>query len=166
MDVSIHKVFLVGLPGCGKSTLGKDIAAKLDFVFIDLDDVIEELAGAKIPAIFTKFGEARFREIERNALEDVIARKGQHVVATGGGAPAFFDNMELMNRKGLTVYINVPVDELVRRIQKDTNIRPLMASNEEEQIREKLQTLNSAREKFYKMAQKEIGPDDETIGLL
>ena len=96
------RIFLTGFMGSGKSYTGRRLSEALGIPFIDLDHWIEDQEGQSIQAIFEKSGEAAFRQIEREALHQMIAYE-QAVIACGGGAPCFFDNMEWMNRHGITV---------------------------------------------------------------
>ncbi|GET30012.1 shikimate kinase [Prolixibacter sp. SD074] len=119
--------------GCGKSTLGRKLARRLNLCFIDLDKYIEERNFRTIPAIFSEEGEEGFREREKKALEE-IADFENLVVATGGGAPCFFGNMDLMNRTGVTLYIAPPVEILVERLLKSKNERPLIKGKSREEL--------------------------------
>ncbi|MDP9343673.1 MAG: shikimate kinase [Actinomycetota bacterium] len=108
-------VYLVGMPGSGKSTAGRALAQMLGLPFVDLDDEIERAAGCSIPEIFQEQGEPRFRELEREALER--AASGPHcVVACGGGVPLREDNRVLMRSTGTVVALDVPVKRLWTRV--------------------------------------------------
>jgi shikimate kinase len=144
------RIFLVGLPGAGKSTVGKYIAAELGYTFIDLDERIETIAGQTIHDIFEQEGEERFREYERDALRAITDEKV--VVATGGGAPCFHGNMDWMNAYGLTVFLNPPLDIILARIAHETH-RPLLKGDS----KEKMEELMEKREKFYKKSRMESG---------
>ncbi|MDO9615659.1 MAG: shikimate kinase, partial [Bacteroidota bacterium] len=93
------RIYLIGYMGCGKTTLGRKLAAELSLTFIDLDTFLEEKYFRTIPQIFQEEGEAGFRKKEQNVLHEVSAFDDV-IVATGGGAPCFFDNMEVMNNTG------------------------------------------------------------------
>ena len=86
------RIYLIGLPGSGKTTLGKQVAKALNLTFIDMDEKIEQTEGKSISEIFSKEGEAYFRDIERAMLHQV-AQEENCIISTGGGAPCFFDNM-------------------------------------------------------------------------
>ncbi len=111
--------------GCGKSTIGRKVADLLEISFIDLDKYIEERYFKTVPAIFTEEGESAFREKERAALIEV-SQFEDVVVGTGGGAPCFFDNMDLMNSNGITVYISPDTEVLACRLIKSKTERPLI----------------------------------------
>lgn len=113
------KIFLVGMPGSGKSSVGKLLAESLRIPFIDLDTIIEKEAGRAIREIFSTQGEARFRELERDALLKVISEKDRFIVATGGGAPCFFDNLEHMKKNGKVVFLDLPMSTIAQRLQNE-----------------------------------------------
>jgi shikimate kinase len=137
--------------GCGKSTLGRKLARRLNLCFIDLDKYIEERNFRTIPAIFSEEGEEGFREREKKALEE-IADFENLVVATGGGAPCFFGNMDLMNRTGVTLYIAPPVEILVERLLKSKNERPLIKGKSREELIRFIDENLQKRAPFYEKA--------------
>lgn len=146
------KIYLIGLPGSGKSTLGKKLAGELNSPFIDLDNVIEQESGMTVAAIFSKHGEAYFRNLEAVALRQQ-SKSAAFVMACGGGTPCFHDNMEFMNASGRTVFLNVPVAEIVRRLGTSESLtRPLLVSEKPEQLEEKLIMLLKNRNSFYREA--------------
>ena len=100
----IMKIFLIGLPGSGKSTIGKSLALELSYPFIDLDLDIEKAEGRTIKQIFKQMHEGYFRQLESKALKKYCQSQDSFVMATGGGAPCFFDNMEQINQAGKSVF--------------------------------------------------------------
>ncbi|PIF03266.1 MAG: shikimate kinase, partial [Draconibacterium sp.] len=108
------RIYLIGYMGCGKSTLGKKLAQKLEMQFIDMDCFIEERNYKSIAQIFEGYGEETFRKKEQKALKE-LSEFTNVVIATGGGAPVFFDNIEVMNQTGITIFIDVTTEELVKR---------------------------------------------------
>ena len=110
--------------GAGKSTIGKQLANRLSYTFIDTDHYIEEKTGADIPWIFDIEGEAGFRERETNALADIVSQQGV-VIATGGGIVIKEENRNLMLNAGTIVYLTASIDQLVERTFKDKK-RPLL----------------------------------------
>jgi shikimate kinase len=119
------RIYLVGYMGSGKSTLGRHLARHAGLHFIDLDKYIEERNCRSVPQIFALEGEENFRKKERKALEEV-SEFDNVVVATGGGAPCFFDNMELMNRTGVTIYLDIHPEILAKRLVTSKTERPLI----------------------------------------
>lgn len=143
---------LVGLPGSGKTTLGRQLAAHFNRPFLDLDHAIEARTGRSVRVIFAEDGEAAFRVEEAAALRAALAAGGPPLVlATGGGTPCFHDNMALLNRAGLTLWLDVPVAELAARMApEEVAKRPLIAAagGAEAWLRETL----AARKRFYALA--------------
>ncbi|MDQ2792412.1 MAG: shikimate kinase [Bacteroidota bacterium] len=121
---------LVGLPGAGKTTLGRQLAAHFNRPFLDLDLAIEARTGHGVREIFAQEGEAAFRELEAAVLRAALAAGGPPLVlATGGGTPCFHDNMRLLNQAGPTLWLDVPVAELAARLSAaEVAKRPLMAA--------------------------------------
>lgn len=113
--MSAGHVYLVGMPGSGKSSAGRALAETLGLPFVDLDGEIERAAGSSTAEIFRDHGEPRFRELERAALERAAAGPPS-VVACGGGVPLREDNRELMRSTGAVVALDVPVKRLWARV--------------------------------------------------
>jgi len=127
------RIYLVGYMGCGKSTIGRKMADILGICFVDLDKYIEERYFKTVPVIFAEEGEKGFREKERNSLLEV-SQFEDIVIGTGGGAPCFFDNMEVMNNSGITVYIAPDTDTLATRLLKSKNERPLIVGKSHDEL--------------------------------
>lgn len=146
-------IFLIGMMGSGKTTLGRQLAEELGYTFLDLDACIEQQAGQSVTDIFAQQGQERFRELERQALEEVAAKYSAAVVATGGGTPCFFDNMAYMNRHGETVFLNTPISEITTRLLA-TNLatRPLLSGKSEAEIKAFLTQTFAQRQRFYSQA--------------
>ena len=142
------RIYLVGYMGCGKSTIGRKVADMLEITFIDLDKYIEERYFKTVPAIFAEEGEKRFREKERVSLHEV-SQFEDIVVGTGGGAPCFFDNMEVMNKNGVTVYIAPDTIVLANRLLKSRTIRPLIVGKSREELISFINDALQKRAPFY-----------------
>src|SRR6188768_135637 len=97
-------IFLIGLPGSGKTTLGKQLAERLGYAFVDTDEEIVKREGRSIPDIFTQDGEDKFRLMEKEVLEELVG-KTNTVVSTGGGLPCFHQNMFMIRNKGMAIYL-------------------------------------------------------------
>ncbi len=108
-------VFLIGYMGCGKTTLGEVLARQMQCRFIDLDEYIEAWQAMSIVSIFDEMGEARFRELETEALQEVAAMTDV-IVGCGGGTPCHGGNMELMNRAGTTVWLTTSPERITARL--------------------------------------------------
>ena len=122
-------IFLIGLPGSGKSTFGKSLASALNLNHVDLDQLIESKNNKSINALFEIHGEAYFREIERNALQELLDKSSTDILSCGGGTPCFYDNMSRMNAAGLTVFLDIPVATIVKRVATNHD-RPLLKKQE------------------------------------
>ena len=120
-----NRIFLVGFMASGKSRIGKLLANKLQYQFIDTDNYIEAKMQQTVPQIFEEKGEAFFREQERVSLQELLLEE-KVVISTGGGMACHFDNMEQMNGKGLTVFLEVPPPIIVSRLLQAKNTRPLV----------------------------------------
>ena len=117
------KIYLIGMPGCGKSTLGTKLAEKLNYEFIDMDNYIEKKACMFIDEIFEAYGEAYFRELETNTLKEFMDLDNV-IISTGGGIIKNKKHKEIMN--GLCIYLDVPLDVLEQRLNNSDTIRPLL----------------------------------------
>jgi shikimate kinase len=141
------KIFLVGFMGCGKSTKAKQLANLLDCSVIDIDAVIVEEQGMSINDYFAAHGEDAFRALEQNVL-NTYRYPDTCVVATGGGLPCFFDNMEWMNENGITVYLEMTPPQLVSRLGKREK-RPLIKDMDDEQLLVFITNKLAERNPFY-----------------
>lgn len=158
------KIFLVGYMGCGKSTKAKQLAAKLECPVIDLDAVIVETQGKTIAEYFAVHGEAGFRELERSTLK-TYDYPATCVVATGGGLPCFYDNMEWMNANGKTVYLKMEPAALVSRLHNRQK-RPLIAHLDDEQLLTFIEEKLAERSPFYEQAQIIVNAFDLDVDAL
>ena len=145
------KLFLIGYMGAGKTTVGRLMAKKLNCPFIDVDCFIENRYHKTVSKIFEEKGEAGFREIEHRALQEISSYENV-VVSTGGGLPCFFDNMDLMNQTGITIYLKDNIDELTNRLICNKQNRPLIKGKNPEELQEFIETTLEKREPFYNKA--------------
>ena len=118
-------IALVGLPGSGKSTLGRQLARRLGVDFLDSDHVIEERIGCPIRTFFEREGEERFRELEQATIDELTAGSTPAVLATGGGAVLRASNRQHLRERGQVVYLHTLPDDIYRRLRHDTT-RPLL----------------------------------------
>jgi shikimate kinase len=148
-------IFLVGFMGSGKSTIGKLLAQQLKMNFSDLDHIIEDNEKKKVSDIFKDMGEPKFRELEKEFIKKISAKDNQ-VVALGGGAPCFHNNMEYINKKGLSVYLKMSVeaikDRLLQLSPQAIASRPLIANKSENELSEFIQATLGKREIYYNKA--------------
>lgn len=148
-------VFLIGYMGCGKTTLGEPLAHMLGWRFVDLDLYIEEKVGMTAKEIFMACGEAHFRKLEREALEEVAASADNTIVACGGGTPLQEGNMELMNSLGTTVWLRTSVERITSRLvlPDQRSKRPLLNDMSDSEIMASVAQGLEARTPFYEQAQ-------------
>lgn len=139
-----NNIVLIGMPGSGKSTVGKTLAEALKFEFVDLDLFIENASGMKISEIFKNFGEAHFRNLETETIK-ALQTKDAFVLSTGGGAVLNPVNVENLSKLGKIYYLNASVDVIYDRIKED-NTRPLL---QKEDPKSALANLYEARNKIY-----------------
>ena len=149
------RIYLIGYMGCGKSTLGRKLSTHLNLQFVDMDHYIEERNYKTIPQIFAEEGEAEFRKKERKALEE-LSEFHDIVIATGGGAPCFFDNVELMNKTGKTIFLNIDPKILADRLLKSKTERPLIKGKSREELVAFIDRTLKKRNEFYKKAEFQI----------
>jgi shikimate kinase len=162
-DYSMKNIFLIGLPSSGKSTLGKKLARLLNYRFVDMDKLIEKDQGMTVHDIFTQKGEDYFRIIESRILRATLENR-KVVIATGGGAPCFFDNMDFIKKSGISIFLDVHHAELARRIQNHgKDDRPLLsgASSLEAELEKKYQQ----RLPYYSQADFTISGDSDATKL-
>lgn len=151
MQPETMKIFLIGMPGSGKTTLGKQLAEKFSFEFVDLDHEIEKEAGKSVTEIFSQEGEDAFRRLESALLNQWASSQKSFVMATGGGAPIFLQGIDTINRNGISVFLDVSIDEILRRLS-ELNDRPLLQASDELEKKNKLSVLRQKRLPIYQKA--------------
>lgn len=151
--------------GCGKSTLGRRLSEFMDLQFIDMDHYIEMRNHKTIPQIFAEEGESEFRKKERKALDE-LSEFTDTVIATGGGAPCFFDNIDVMNKTGKTIYLNINPAILAERLLKSKTERPLIKGKSKEELIAFIDDTLKKRNQFYKQAKYEITQPDIDLQLV
>jgi shikimate kinase len=156
--VKADKVYLVGFMGAGKTTLARALGKRLDWRVEDVDERIEAREGRTIASIFAREGEAYFRAVERAVLVDLVPLR-HLVVATGGGTFVVPDNRAAINRDGLSVWLDVPLAEVIDRLPADGR-RPLAAD------REQFARLYAARRVAYQQAHLRLDASGARVGDL
>ncbi|MFN5664766.1 MAG: shikimate kinase [Bacteroidota bacterium] len=148
-------IYLIGMPGAGKSSVGKKLAKVLDYTFIDLDARIEGQEKLTLSEIFASKGEAYFREAEHQCLLQTEHEQSA-LIATGGGTPCYFNQLEWMNEHGLTIYLEAAPQLLTDRIVSGESKRPLFDGKNPEEILPFIMQLLEARKNCYEQAKLKI----------
>jgi shikimate kinase len=156
---SMSKFFLIGYMGSGKTTYGKLLAKSLDLSFVDLDVLMESQSQKTIAQIFDEIGEDGFRKLERDVLRKTEDMQNV-IVATGGGTPCYFDNMEYMNAQGETIYLRTSVRELRDRLKMSKSKRPLIAGKSLRELEEYIAGHLEKRECHYLKSKYILDTDD------
>ncbi len=151
--------------GSGKSTTGRKIASSLRWSFIDIDRLIEEHNGLSVAELFAQRGEQYFREAEKKALITASARS-RTVVACGGGTPCSAENIGIMKETGVILYLKLPVDILVSRLEKSKTVRPLLMKNGETDLAARVQDLLAKRSGWYEQADIIVDSQNITVERL
>lgn len=152
------RVFLVGLPGAGKSTLGKELAAALDLSFADQDELLRQRYGISVERMLVSSGKADFRLRESAALLAWINEHKSGVLATGGGSPAHFAGISIMRASGFVVWLDISREEWLERIKNLRN-RPLLWRDDGELDLEFANNLYESRQPAYIQAQIRVKAD-------
>lgn len=159
----MQRIFLIGYMGSGKSAMGRLLAKSLGLQFYDLDSYIEGKFYLTIAQIFDQQGEESFREKERLCLHE-LSEIEDVVIATGGGAPCFFDNMDFMNQKGHTLYLDLSVSQLQARLESSrAGVRPLLKDKSSWELQDYIEENLQKRMPFYSQAKHHISGSDEEI---
>ncbi len=153
------KIFIAGFMGTGKSSVGKALAKKLKYQFIDLDLTIEKISKNKIEEIFEKEGEKGFRRWEKQALQQVITQE-KAVIALGGGAICSTQNLKLIQKSGLPILLTASSKEIIKRVSKQKIKRPLLAVSDPAK---RIEQLLKKRQKFYQKIAFKVSTDQITI---
>ena len=151
-----NNLVLTGFMGTGKTSLGKILAEKLGYAFVDIDQKIEQDTGLTIPQIFEQYGEKYFRELEKKVVAEISQRQGL-VIATGGGTVANEENLQLLKNSGMIVCLTTEPEEIFRRTERRGE-RPVLDGGED-----RLQTIKkllAQRQKFYAQADYTIDTTD------
>lgn len=156
-------IVLLGYMACGKSTIGKALAAELKRPFLDLDVYISERESMAISEIFEQKGEIYFRKIEHNLLKEVLDLNQNTILSIGGGTPCYGNNMDLISeKKNLSIYLKASIPTLANRLLIDKENRPLVAFLSDAQIPEFIAKHLFERRFFYEKAQKTLNIDGKT----
>ncbi|MDP1622272.1 MAG: shikimate kinase [Bacteroidales bacterium] len=153
------RIYLIGYMASGKSNLGRLLAEKLDYRFLDLDFLFEERYRISILDFFEKYDEGIFRQIERSLLLETIKLENI-IISTGGGTPCFFDNMEVIKKAGTSIYLLWEVPSLLHRLKMVKRKRPLLKDIIPDELEARVVAQLAQREPFYKQADFIVSGED------
>ncbi len=145
------RIILIGFMSSGKSTVGKHLARKMNMEFIDIDEAFESRYKMTITSFFELFGENKFRELEYDILLESF-KLDNIVISTGGGTPCFYDNMQLINEHGISVYLKLHPKSIVERLLHTKKQRPLIKNLKPEELSNFVNTQLSERGHYYQQA--------------
>ena len=151
-----RSLYLIGMMGSGKTSTGRPLAERLGYGFVDADAVIEQAAGCSISEIFQRDGEAEFRALEKQVLSS-ISQRHSLVVATGGGVVTQQENWGLLH-SGIVIWLDVVQEQLLKRLQSDKTVRPLLQTADPEAA---LSDLLAERKALYAEADLTVVINDE-----
>jgi len=155
------KIILIGYMGTGKSSIGKKLADKLNIPFIDLDEYISLKEKKTISQLFEIKGVLYFRKKEREYLNELLNNNNSFILATGGGTPCYYDNIEQINKYGISVLINTPLNKLVNRLAINKDSRPLISHLKDDELTEFIAKHLFERNNYYHQAQIHVNNDDD-----
>ncbi len=159
------RIFLIGFMGSGKTTLGKELSKDLGLKFIDLDTYIENKIGMTITDIFNNKGEEKFRIIEKECLIE-LSTEEHIVIATGGGTPCFYNNMQKILDCGISIYLKTEIEDLLKRLEKDRKGRPLIQNKSINEIKTYIKNQLPKRDNFYKQSDYTIDAKDISVEII
>ena len=160
------KIFLTGFMGSGKTHWGKKLGQKLLIPFFDLDEKIVEHCGKPITQIFAEKGEEHFRLLEKEVLYMLTESHETFVMATGGGTPCFYNNIDYLKKKGTVVWINTSIDGLYNRLVKEKDKRPLIRDVPDGELKLFISKKFSSRKIFYQQADIIVNEDELDLDKL
>lgn len=157
------KIILLGYMGSGKSTVGKILSEKTEIPFFDLDALIEEKEKTTIKQLFKDKGEIYFRKLESKYLSEFIQKSTDYILSLGGGTPCYANNHEKLQLPDVqSVYLKVSIQELVKRLGKEKEMRPLIASLSEEELEDYIRKHLFDRNFYYHQAKLSLDTTNST----
>ena len=155
----MKNIILIGFMGTGKTAVGRRLAARLGYRYLDTDMIIEGQAGCTIAGIFEKHGEAYFRELERSVIQEVVRSEGC-VISTGGGAVVDPENLALLKKNGLVVCLTSSPEKIMERTGRKRGERPLLSGKEPI---EEIKRLLELRAPYYENADWTVDTSKKTV---
>ena len=161
-----NTLVLLGYMASGKSAVAHVVATMSNLKFIDLDTIISQKAGMRIQDIFKTKGEIYFRKKEQLYLDEILSENSKIVLAVGGGTPCYGQNMNLINKKAISVFIKTPLKTLISRLLAEKNTRPLVADLNDADLTEFVAKHLFERRPFYEKAQYIIDAQNKSIAAI
>jgi shikimate kinase len=157
-------VVLLGYMASGKSSIGKKLAKRLDFKFVDLDDYIAKKEAISIPEIFKKKGEIYFRKKESEILNELLHQNEDFILAVGGGTPCYGNNMEIINTNAKSIYLKGSINAIYTKLSKPKNKqkRPLITTISDKDLKEFIAKHLFERSQYFEQADFTIVIDNKT----
>lgn len=150
--------------GSGKTTLGREVARRMEVEFIDLDEEIEKKFQKNIPQLFEEYGEYFFRKQEYLQLKEVLSKR-EGVLSTGGGTPMYFNSMHYINSNAKSIFIEVEVQDLAKRLQKEKESRPILANKNDDEMQQFIKFHLQERNPYYTKAHFTVKNNDELVAI-
>jgi len=142
------KIFLIGMMGSGKTFWSKKLSIKLKTAAYDLDNLVEIMEERSISEIFKQSGEDFFRKEESKMLK-LFGQKKSYILSCGGGTPCYYDNLEWMNKTGITIWLDEPIEVLANRLATEKHLRPLIKTLKDDELAPFLEEKLADRLPFY-----------------
>ncbi len=154
-----RRLYFIGMMGAGKGTLSRAVARQLGWMWMDTDACVERQSGMAIKEIFDRLGEVAFRSLEQECIRQTLLHANS-VIACGGGAPCFFDTMDLLLSSGTVVYLNADIGTLLEHLERNTEKRPLLSVKD---VRGQLSNLLTSRDPVYRRAHLTIDTSAKSV---
>ncbi len=155
-------IYLIGYKCSGKTTLGRELATKLGRNYIDLDDVMEANFQLSIPNLYISMGELQFRRLERKTFLD-LKHDNNYVLATGGGFPCWFNNINILLKKGIVIYLKASEEILYQRMKHVSKLRPILNGYNGESLRKYITKLRKKNDRKYNQAHITFDSENDTF---
>lgn len=163
----MKKIILLGYMGCGKSTIAKLLANKLNLPYLDLDEIIEKRTNSSVNKLFSEKGELYFRKLEHEIFSELMKNPDRFVLSLGGGTPCYANNHELLKGENVfSIYLSGAIATLYGRLKNENENRPLIANKSEEEMKEFIAKNLFDRSYYYNQAQYKVTIDEKTVGEL
>ncbi len=151
-QMPVQHIYLLGMMGCGKTSVGRKLARCINYPLIDTDTYISQTTGKSIAAIFEEKGAEAFRQLEHEAILALSQLSQAHVISTGGGLPCYHNNIDIILRTGYSIYLKADVPFLYSRLKKNQHLRPLIAGKSKADTLQLLHNMLQERHPVYSKA--------------